>query len=256
MDRKQRVVSVLAVCMAVIFAGSIMMHPNSIPSAQGQTLLTSSPSNSSSNPATLSISGTATVYAQPDQVVLNIGAYTEERTAAAAIDENAVIMTAVLNAIKGEGVKVENISTAYYTVTPNYNYDAKMVISYQVTNVMQVKISDLTKVGAIIDAASAAGANKVDNISFGLSDSAANNLKLSAYKAAITDAKAKASVITENLGIVVTGVQSVGESYYYPQVNYLRQSVSASGAVASTPILQGNISVSVTLNIVYLIGPA
>ncbi len=257
MDRKQRVVSVLAVCLAVIFAGSIMMHPYSIPSAQGQSLLTSSPSNSSnSNPATLSVSGTATVYAQPDQVTLNIGAYTEEKTASAAINENAVIMTAVLNAIEGQGVKVENISTSYYTVTPNYSYDAKMVISYQVTNMMQVKISDLTKVGAIIDAASTAGANKVDNISFGLSDSAASNLKLSAYKAAIADAKAKVSVITENLGIVVTGVQSVGESYYYPQINYLRQAVPSAGAVASTPILQGNISVSVTLNIVYLIGPA
>jgi len=220
-------------------------------------MLTSSPSNSTnSNPKTLSLSGTATVYAQPDQVVFNIGAYTEEKTASAAIDENAGIMTAVLNAIKGQGVKVENISTAYYTVTPNYSYDAKMVISYQVTNMMQVKISDLSKVGAIIDAASAAGANKVDSISFGLSDAAANNIKLSAYKAAIADAQAKASVITQNLGIAITGVQSVNENYYYPQNDYLKAAVPTSGATASTPILQGNISVTVTLNIVYLIGPA
>jgi uncharacterized protein YggE len=220
-------------------------------------MLTSSPSNSSnSNPRTLSLSGTATVHAQPDQVVFNIGAYTEEKTASAAIDENAGIMTAVLNAIKGQGVKAENISTAYYTVTPNYSYDAKIVISYQVTNMMQVKISDFSKVGAIIDAASAAGANKVDSISFGLSDAAANNIKLIAYKAAIADAKAKASVITQNLGITVTGVQSVNENFYYPQIDYLKAAVPISGATASTPILQGNISVTVTLNIVYLIGPA
>ncbi len=257
MDRKQRAISVLAICMAIIFAGSIMMHSNNIPPVQGQTMLTSSPSNSTdSNPRTLSLSGTATVYAQPDQAVINIGAYTEEKTASAAIDENAGIMTAVLNAIEGQGVKMENVSTAYYTVTPNYSYDAKMVISYQVTNMMQVKVSDLSKVGAIIDAASAAGANKVDSVSFGLSDVAANNLKLSAYKAACADAKAKASVITQSLGLTLTGIQSVNENYYYPQVDYLKAAVSSSGAVASTPILQGNISVSVTLNIVYLIGPA
>jgi uncharacterized protein YggE len=257
MDRKQRVISVLAICLAIIFAGSIMMHPSGILPVHGQTLLTSSPSNgTNSNPRTLSLSGTATVYAQPDQVVFNIGAYTEERTASAAIDENAVIMTAVLNAIKGQGVKAEKISTSYYTVTPNYSYDAKMVISYQVTNMMQVKISDLSKVGAIIDAASAAGANKVDSISFGLSDVAANKIKLSAYTAAIADVKAKASVITQNLGIAVTGVQSVNENFYYPQIDYLKAAVPASGASASTPILQGNISVTVTLNIVYLIGPA
>ena len=121
---------------------------------------------------------------------------------------------------------------------------------------MQVKISDLSMVGAIIDAASAAGANKVDSISFGLSDAAANNIKLIAYKAAIADAKAKASVITQNLGITVTGVQSVNENFYYPQIDYLKAAVPTSGATASTPILQGNISVTVTLNIVYLIGPA
>jgi uncharacterized protein YggE len=257
MDRKQRAISILAILMAIIFAGSIMMHTSIISPVQGQTMLTSSPSNTTnSNPRTLSLSGTATVYAQPDQVVFSIGAYTEEKTASAAIDENAGIMTAVLNAIEAQGVKVENISTAYYTVTPNYSYDAKMVISYQVTNMMQVKISDLSKVGAIIDAASAAGANKVDSISFGLSDSSANNLKLSAYKAAIVDAKAKASVITQNLGISITGVQSVNENYYYPQIDYLKTAVPSSGAAASTPILQGNIGVSVTLNIVYLIGPA
>jgi uncharacterized protein YggE len=243
--------------MAIIFAGSIMMHTNNIPSVQGQTLLTSTSSNSTnSNPRTLSLSGTATVYAQPNQAVVNIGAYTEEKTASAAIDENAGIMTAVLNAIKGQGVKVENISTAYYMVTPNYSYDAKMVISYQVTNMMQVKVSDLSKVGAIIDAASAAGANKVDSVSFGLSDAAANNLKLSAYKAAIIDAKAKVSVITQNLGVTITGVQSVNENFYYPQIDYMKGLAPTSGAMASTPILQGNVSVSVTLNIVYLIGPA
>ena len=243
--------------MAIIFAGSIMMHPASVPSAHGQTMLTSSQSNNTdNNPRTLTLSGTATVYAKPDQVTLNIGAYTEGRTASAAIDENAGIMTAVLNAIKGQGVKVENISTAYYTVTPNYSYDAKMVISYQVTNMMQVKISDLSKVGAIIDAASAAGANKIDNISFGLSDAAASNLKLSAYKGAIADVKAKAAVITEGLGVSIISVQSINESYYYPQLDYMKSAYPTAGMGASTPILQGNLSVSVTLNIVYLIEPA
>ena len=109
---------------------------------------------------------------------------------------------------------------------------------------------------AIIDAASAAGANKVESISFGLSDVSAKNIKLSAYQAAIADAKAKASVITQNLGIAITGVQSVSENFYYPQIDYLKAPVYESGATVTTPILQGNIGVTVTLNIVYLIGPA
>ncbi|MCJ7573793.1 SIMPL domain-containing protein, partial [Candidatus Bathyarchaeota archaeon] len=181
-----------------------------------------------------------------------IGVYTEDKLAGRAIDENAGLMTDVIAAIKALGFTDEDIHTVSYSVYPLYDWEAKQVVSYQVTNMVQVKVLNLDKLGPVIDAAAAAGANKVESITFGLSDELANQLKLDAYKAAIVDAENKADVITTNLNIKITGVQSVSESSYYPYTPY-RSYSTADSAKPSTPILEGNLSVTVTLNIVYII---
>jgi hypothetical protein len=118
---------------------------------------------------------------------------------------------------------------------------------------IQIKIKDLTKVGPAIDAATTAGANRVDSIGFGITDETASAMRLQAYTAAIADAKAKSDVITAGLGIHITGVQSVNESVYYPTADYRSYDMAASASKTSTPVLSGNLSVSVTLSIVYLI---
>jgi uncharacterized protein len=266
MDKTQQAVSVFAVCAAIILAGIIIAYkpeltpelgefrfPTGTPPALGATNFKATAVTNTENLRTLSISGTGAIKAKADQAIVTLGAYTENKLANIAIDENAQIMTAVIKALKNTGLKDTDIQTTSYTVTPNYNWDLKMVTGYQVTNIVQVKILDLTKVGEAIDAATVAGANRVDGISFGLSEESTNTMKLAAYKAAIDDAKAKATVITSNLDISITGVQSVSESVYYPPVPY-RSYTAAEGAKSSTPILDGSLSVTVTLSIVYIIG--
>lgn len=162
-------------------------------------------------------------------------------------------MTDVIAAIKALDFTDEDIQTVSYGVYPLYDWEAKQVVSYQVTNMVQVKVLDLDKLGPVIDAAAAAGANKVEGITFGLSDELANQLKLDAYKAAIADAESKADVITTNLDIKIAGVQSVSESSYYPYTPYRSYSTAYDSAKSSTPILEGSLSVTVTLNIVYII---
>jgi uncharacterized protein YggE len=119
---------------------------------------------------------------------------------------------------------------------------------------IQIKITDLNKVGTAIDTATAAGANRVDSVSFGITDETASTMKMDAYQLAMADAKAKSDVITEGLGIKIVGVQSVYESSYYPLTESRSYDTSVAGvAKSSTPIISGDLSVSVTLNIVYLI---
>jgi len=262
MDRTQQAASILAVCASILLAGALVSYtpglisgvefrfPTGISPSLGAS--TSTVDGSSSNLKTLSLSGTGKATAKANLATIAIGVYTEDKLAGRAIDENAEHMTAAITAIKALGFKDENIQTISYVVYPIYDWEAKQVISYQVTNMVQVKVLDLNKLGPIIDASAAAGANKVESITFGLSDELANQLKLDAYKAAITDAESKADVITNNLGITLSGVQSVSESSYYPYTPYRGYS-TADAAKSSTPILEGTLSVTVTLNIVYLI---
>ena len=226
--------------------------PVGVPPSLGTTGFQNIGQTTSADLRTLAISGTGTVYVKADQATVTLGVYTENKLASLAIEENAQLMTAVIKAIKDQGIPEQNIQTTYYSVVPNYNWEIRQVIGYQVTNMVLIKITDLTKVGSILDASTSAGANRVDGVSFGLKDETASTMKLQAYSAAIDDAKAKVSVITAGLGIETAGVQSVTETSYSPPIAY-RSYTTAEGVKATTPILEGNLSVSVTINIVFLL---
>ncbi|MDP2899626.1 MAG: SIMPL domain-containing protein [Candidatus Bathyarchaeota archaeon] len=269
MEKTRQAVSVLAVCASILLAGMVIAYkpgmvagsefrfPTGVPPALGATgFTTGATTDAGTALKTLSISGTGVVYVKADKATVYLGVYTEDRLASRAIEDNAAAMTAVIDALKQLGFTDEDMQTTSYGVTPNYNWDIREVVGYQVTNILQVKITDLTKVGPAIDAAASAGANRVDSISFGISDQTAAAMKLQAYTAAISDAKAKSDVITSGLGIKIAGVQSVTESSYYPMMEYRSYDVASSSGKATTPVLQGNLSVSVTLSIVYLIEPA
>jgi hypothetical protein len=267
MERTQQIVSVLAICASILLAGMVIAYkpgmvteltefrfPTGVPPSLGVTGFTQvAATDTGSSPKTLSISGTGVVYVKANQATVTLGVYTEDKTASTAIDENAAIMTAVIAALKQLGFKDEDMQTTNYSVYPNYNWDIRQVIGYQVTNMIQVKIKDLTMVGPAIDAAASAGANRVDSIGFGITEATASAMKLQAYTTAIADAKAKSDVITSGLGIKIVGVQSVTENSYYPVAEYRSYDSAVSGSKASTPVLSGDLSVTVTLNIVYLI---
>ncbi len=267
MDKTQQVVSVMAVCASILLAGMIIAYkpgmvaeftefrfPTGVGSGLGTATYTNVSAESNSTPKTMSISGTGTVYVKTDQATVTLGVYTEGKLAGAAIEENAALMTAVIDALKDLGFTDEDMQTTGYSVSTAYNWEIQSVVGYQVTNMIQIKIKDLAKVGPAIDAASAAGANRVDSISFGISDETAQAMKLQAYTAAIDDAKSKSEVICDGLGVSITGVQSITESYYYPYSAYRSYDAAISSeGKASTPVVSGNLSVTVTLNIVYLI---
>jgi uncharacterized protein YggE len=268
MDKTRQAATILAVCASILLAGMIIAYKpgtiaevnqpvssTGVPPSVGATGFSSvTATDTGTNPKTLTISGTGVIYVKANQATVSLGVYSEDKLASTAIDQNAATMTAVIAALKQLGFTNDDIQTTTYTVNPNYNYDIHQVIGYQVTNMIQIKIKDLSKVGPAIDAATSAGANRVDSISFGITDETASAIKLQAYTAAIADAKAKSDVITNGLGIHIAGVQSVSESGYYPVLDYRSSVTAGAGALTpSTPVLSGNLSVSVTLNIVYLI---
>lgn len=269
MEKTQQIVSVLAVCVSILLAGMIIAYkpgmvteftefrfPTGVSAALGATSYTNvATTEPGTTPRTMSISGTGVINVMTDQATVILGVYTQDKTAGTAIDENAALMTAVISSLKQLGFTDDDMKTTSYGVTPTYNWEINAVVGYQVTNMIELKIKDLKKVGPAIDAAAAAGANRVDSISFGISDETAQAMKLQAYTAAINDAKAKSDVITSGLGVKVAGIQSISESSYYPYIAYRSDAAYESSGKASTPVLKGNLSVTVTLNIVYLIEP-
>ncbi|OGD52726.1 hypothetical protein A3K81_00605 [Candidatus Bathyarchaeota archaeon RBG_13_60_20] len=272
MNKSQQIYAVTAICLSIVMAGAMIAYrpgaPSEVatntgvdfrfPSGVGTSLGTQSFTYQGTEPQakTLSLSGSGSASATANEATVTLGAQTEDYSASVAIGMNADIMDAVITALKAEGLTDDDIQTVSYSVYPRYDWTegGQLFRGYTVTNIVQVTISDLDKVGAVIDAAAEAGANRIDGVSFQLSDAMMNELKLNAYVAAIEDAEAKAGVITETLGITITGVQSVSESSYVPSRMYTDAvAESAKGSYAPTPILEGSLTVTVSVYIVYLI---
>lgn len=261
MESKKLYLSVVAICMSIILSGAIIAYKPQVTEAKGfrfpigispslGTVASTWVGEEQAN--TISVSGLGSASARANQAKLTVGVQTEKPYASEAVEENAGLMTAVIDAIKSLGISEDDIETVSYAVQPIYDYDLKRLTGYWVTNMIQVKMSNLDMVGDVIDAASEAGANRIDGVSFELSDDLADELKLEAYKEALNDASEKAGIIAENLGLTLTGVYSVSESIYYPY-RPLAYPVAETYALerSPTPILEGSLSVSVTVQVVY-----
>ena len=275
MNKNQQTFAVAAICLSIVLAGAIIAYkpgvidqvtpslpegfrfPSGTGVSQGVPTLYSGVSEGTENLKTISLTGSGSSSAQADQATVNLGVQVISELASEAIGENAETMTAVIDAIKALGVSEDDIITTSYSVYPQYDWteDGRVFIGYTVTNLVQVTVKDLDIVGDVIDAAAVAGANQINGISFELSDVKREELKSNAYVAALTDAQDKADVIAETLGLTITGVQSVTEYSYTPVRSYemYEESVSMDGAMrASTPIVSGELSVTVSVHIVFL----
>src|SRR2546429_1227439 len=117
----------------------------------------------------VTVAGEATTRVEPDTAVLTVSVVTQSTQALNTQQENARKSEAVAAAVKttaGSGVEIK---TSDYTLQPQYDYrDNRLpkIVGYNARNSVIVTMSDLKNVGAVIDAASRAGANSIEGISF------------------------------------------------------------------------------------------
>lgn len=196
-------------------------------------------------PRSIRASGEGVVSVRPDLARVTVGVSTQAATAQEAAAQNATAAERVINAVRaalGAGGTVETVS---YTVTPNYRSSGgeSVLIGYTVTNLIEATTFEMGSVGRIIDAATGAGANRVQSLRFGLRD--ADPPTRQALTAAATQARGRASAIANGLGGRAGAVLSAQEGSVVRPVTDTRLGVSA-GAPA-TPIETGMVEVRATV---------
>ena len=202
---------------------------------------------------TILVSGAGTASMQADEATVVLGVQNEHESASEAVRLNAEMMTKVIAAIKDLGIPEGDMKTVSYSVYPLYSQtDYSKVIGYRVANMIEAKTTDIKLIGKVIDAASEQGANQIQGVSFGLSDKNQNELRRQAYLTALDDAEQKAKLIAEKLKLNITGVLYVSESSYQPYQPYWDYKyANAAEARTPTPIIQGKLSVSVSVQVIY-----
>lgn len=155
-------------------------------------------------PGTIRVAATGEAQATPDRAWVDLGVETSAPTAAAASAENARRMEAVIAALLRAGVQRADVETRDYNVFPDYapppeGRGEPVLRGYRVTNVVSARTDAVGRVGAVIDAALGAGANRVHGVRFGLRDPGA--LRGQAIRQAIERGRREAEIIAASLGL-------------------------------------------------------
>lgn len=204
-------------------------------------------------PPSITVTGEATIGAEPDQAEIDIGVTTQARNAPEAAKENAERLARVLAQIKKLLARGDEAKTSRYTLAPNYRYPQggkPEIVGYTATNILRITTAKLDDVGKIIDVAMQSGANNINRLVFTLKDE--ESVRLDALRQAAAKAKAKAEAIAASLGLKVLRIASVNESERFFQP-ILRQMPMARGEAmavqAPTPVEPGTVEVRSTVSL-------
>jgi uncharacterized protein YggE len=164
--------------------------------------------------SSIRVTGDAVVSAKPERALINVGVLTQEKQSQSAASQNAKLLDAVLAALHKLLGPDADIKTINYSLSPDYQYrpgGGKSTIStYTALNVVRVTVDDLEKVGAVIDAATQAGANHVESVQFTVKDPEA--LRTQALRDAAVKARGEAEALAAALNLKITKVLLVEET--------------------------------------------
>ena len=230
-----------------------------IASAGVAVMLLATPALADSDiPPAISVTGEATISTPPDLAHIDAGVASDAKTARDASEANNAAMAKVLQALKGANIDDKDIQTSRLSLQPQYASTASSrpgptsIIGYRASNHVTVKLRDVAKVAGVIDTLVAAGANEIGGINFTVSQ--ASKLLDEAREKAVADARRKADIYAKAAGVTLGAPLIISEGGA-PVIPLFRARM-APMAAASTPIAQGEETLSVSVNVTWAIKQA
>lgn len=163
--------------------------------------------------SSIRVTADATVTAKPDRAQVDVGVLTQEKQPQNASSQNAKQIDTVVVAMHKLLGADADIKTINYALNPDYQYrplgGKSAVNSYTAMNVVRVTVDDLDKVGAVLDAATQAGANHVESVRYTVRDQQA--LHTQAVREAAAKARASADALASALNLRIVRILSVEE---------------------------------------------
>jgi uncharacterized protein YggE len=176
----------------------------------------------------ISVMGEGEVFAKPDIGTFSFSVRAEGVNSAEAQEKSATSINQILEFLEESGVEEKDIKTQNYNLNPRYRYQERIcpvgsfcppgeqiIDGYEVTQSVMVKVRDLDKAGDLISGAGDRGATDISSLQFTIDDE--SELMAEARAVAIADAKEKAKVLADNLGMRlgrITGYWEGGNDFY------------------------------------------
>lgn len=217
---------------------------------------------------TITVTGEGESYAAPDIATVSFSITNESQQSTEARKEVDASMKKIHAFLTASGVAEKDVKTTSYNLYPKYEWQEQKIvcvaypchqppgkqvlIGYEVTQSVEVKIRKLDDAGKILGGLSDNGATNVSGLNFMVEDE--DKVEREAREEAIAKAKAKAKELADDLGVSLVRIVSFNEGGNYP-IYYGRASakmelMSADAAAmppADIPVGENKYTSSVTI---------
>ncbi|NYZ62630.1 SIMPL domain-containing protein [Luteimonas deserti] len=233
----------LATCLVpglVAMTSAVAQTPNALTAAGDGTLL--------------SISANAEASRTPDIATLSAGVVTQAADANAAMRANSDQMTRLTAAIRAAGIAERDVQTSGINLNPQYRYAENQpptITGYQASNTVNLRVRDLARLGAVLDALVASGANQINGPTFEIAD--ADGMQDQARAAALKKAQQRAEVYAASLGMRVRRIVSISEGGGFAPPRPM-MAMRAMAEDAAPPVSPGETTLGVNLDVVFELG--
>ena len=270
MDPRINISVIVGVVFVLAFAVTLTQIENQVESQEvdyeiSEELITHWLEKYDPSEQTLSVTGSAIASSEPDTLIVILGVESEAKTANESLSQNSDSLNSVISSLAISGISKDDIQTSNFRIYPLYdsikdsngNYQ-QILIAYRVSNILTIQTDKIDSAGNIIDTAVSSGANRVDNISFQLSDDRLQKISDNLIADAINDATQKAEKALVPLKQKIVGVKSVviydNVMPYYD--NHMRASfdgMAMESSMKSAPIMSGNEEIRTDVNVIFYI---
>ena len=196
-----------------------------------------------------------TVNSRPDLAQIGAGVVTRAQTAQEAVRQNAAAMDRLIERLRSLGIERRDIQTSNFNLNPQFTYNREgappTFVGYDANNQVSVKLRDLERIGEVLDALVAAGANSIYGPNFTLEDDA--EAKETARERAFERGRARAEDYARMAGYSGVRLLEVNEAFQnFGPVPPMPMAARAESAQdASTPIEPGEVGTAVVLTVKY-----
>jgi uncharacterized protein len=166
------------------------------------------------NPAVggITVVGQGNAFGEPDQASVIVGVDTFAPSVGEATTQNQATLDRIMATLEAQGIAPEDIQTTNYSLYAEQIYGEQGpegIAGYRVSNQVNVRIRDISKVGDVLGAVTEAGANAIYGVSFSVADPAA--LEAEARALAMADAEKRADSLAGLANVNLGEIRLISE---------------------------------------------
>ncbi|MFD1565739.1 SIMPL domain-containing protein [Haloarchaeobius amylolyticus] len=205
----------------------------------------------SSTDGEITVSADGDIEVEPDQAVISVGVEARGESADVVTNDLATGADSLRTAFDDLGIPDENVDEGQYRVYPARGRDAD---GFEGSHTFEVTISDVDRVGEVIDTVVEAGADNVGHVRFTLRPETRTERRADAIDNALANADAEASHIATNRNVSLEGTTAVktGDVNVQPYRHELEAGGdAATGGAPPTEIDAEPVTVSASMTVTY-----